>query len=119
MRKAFHKAATDLPEGIILHRGIGVGGDTYKSVVGSVIQDGSFQSCSYGKNAAFSYHPSQLRIHVGKGVKAVMATTFSKFGSAEREVILHPNTRYVVLSVENVGGKNVVNVLALPHKDES
>lgn len=117
MRDAFEKAAVELPSGIMLHRGINVGGDTYKSVVGAVIQDGSFQSCSFGSNAAFSGKISQLRLHVTKGVKAVMATTFSNFGGAEREIILHPNTRYVVMQVGKQGGQNVVDVLVLPHED--
>lgn len=117
MRKAFHKAAVELPEGIILHRGINVGGDTYKSVIGAVIQDGSFQSCSYGKSAAFSGKQSQLRLHISKGVKAMMATTFSTFQQHEREIILHPNCRYVVMKVETKNGKNVVDVLVLPHED--
>jgi predicted DNA-binding WGR domain protein len=117
MRKAFAKAAVDLPEGIILHRGLNVGGDTYKSVIGAVIQDGSFQSSSYGKKAAFSGKTSQLRLHVTKGVKGMMATTFSGFGSSEREIILHPNCRYVVTGVESKNGQNVVDVLVLPHEE--
>ena len=116
MREAFDKAAVELPEGIILHRGVNVGGDTYNSIIGAVIQDGSFQSCSYGKKAAFSGKSSQLRIHVSKGVKGVMATTFSHFGTGERELILAPNTRYIVTKVEKVGGQNVVDVIALPHE---
>lgn len=116
MRKAFAKAAVDLPEGIILHRGINVGGDTYKSVIGAVIQDGSFQSSSYGKKAAFSGHQSQLRLHITKGVKAIQATSFSNYGTGEREIILHPNCRYVVTSVSQENGKNVVDVIVLPHE---
>lgn len=118
MRAAFKKAAVDLPEGIILHRGLGVGSDTYKGVIGAVIQDGSFQSTSYGDQAAFSSYNTQLRLHVGKGVKGLMATSFSKFGTGEREVILHPNTRYLVMNVEKgANGKTYVDVLVLPHED--
>jgi hypothetical protein len=115
MRAAFAKAAVELPEGIILHRGIGVGGDTYKSVVGAVIQDGSFQSTSFGNSAAFSGKESQLRLHVTKGVKAMMAATFSSH--SEREIILHPNTRYVVMGVEYKNGQNHVDILVLPHEE--
>jgi predicted DNA-binding WGR domain protein len=117
MRKAFSKAAVELPEGIILHRGVNVGGDTYKSVMGAVIQDGSFQSASYGKKAAFSGMKSQLRLHVTKGVKGMMATSFSNFGTGEREIILHPNCRYVVMNVESSGNENIVDVLVLPHEE--
>jgi hypothetical protein len=115
MRAAFAKAAVELPEGIILHRGIGVGGDTYKSVIGAVIQDGSFQSSSFGGTAAFSGKESQLRLHVTKGVKAMMAATFSSH--SEREIILHPNTRYVVMGVKYENGQNHVDVLVLPHEE--
>jgi len=117
LRKAFHKAAVELPEGIILHRGISVGGDTYKSVIGAVIQDGSFQSASYGDKSAFSSLKSQLRLHIGKGVKGMMATTFSQYGAGEREVILHPNCRYVVMNVTDKGGQHFVDILVLPHEE--
>ncbi|WP_175787492.1 WGR domain-containing protein [Burkholderia anthina] len=116
MRKAFAKAAVELPDGIVLHRGLNVGGDTYKSVIGAVIQDGSFQSSSYGKKAAFSGMSSQLRLNISKGVKGMMATSFSKYGHGEREIILHPNCRYVVTGVQTKNGQNIVDVLVLPHE---
>jgi hypothetical protein len=118
MRDAFKKAAVELPEGIILQRGIGVGADTYKSVIGAVLQDGSFQSASYGEGdkAAFG-HSTQLRLHITKGVKGMMATTFSNYGSGEREVVLHPNCRYVVMKVEPKAGYNYIDILVLPHEE--
>jgi hypothetical protein len=95
-----------------------VGADTYKSVIGAVIQDGSFQSASYGEGdkAAFG-HSTQLRLHITKGVKGMMATTFSKYGKGEREVVLHPNCRYVVMKVQPQGGYNYVDILVLPHEE--
>ena len=122
------KAATELPEGIILYRGIDVGESTYKSIVGGVIQDGSFQSTSYGSQPAFASKQTWLRMHVGKGVKAVDATVFSDFKSGEREIILKNNARYAVLKVEkhdnfktstgaSMGPKTIVDVLVLPHED--
>lgn len=127
MVTAFKKAATDLPEGTVLWRGLGVGEDTYKSVTGSVIQDGSFQSCSFGDKPAFSGYKTWLKIHVGKGVKALHATNFSHFGSGEREIILQNNVRYAVLAVHHhknfvtssgtsMGERTVVELLALPHE---
>lgn len=116
MVKAFEKAAIDLPDGIILHRGLDAGRETYDPVVGAVIQDGSLQSCGYGSNEAFSKKQSQLRLDIAKGVKGMMATTFSKLDKHEREFILHPNCRYVVMKVEK-GHPNRVDVLVLPHED--
>ena len=117
MRSAFEKVATEIPAGTILHRGLSVGQSTYEKVLGAVIQDGSFQSASFGTQAAFSGKQSQLRIHVGAGVKGIDATTFSALGSAEREIIMAPNTRYVVMAVHpgKHGGHAIIDVLALPH----
>lgn len=116
LQKKFAEAAVDLPEGIVLHRGIGVGKSTYDSVVGAIIQDGSLQSSSYGASAAFKNKPTQLRLHVGKGVKALDITGTSIFGTGEREIVLAPNTRYAVMKVENgPGGKTYVDILVLPH----
>jgi len=128
MVKAFAKAAMDIPEGTILWRGLGVGEDTYKSVTGAVIQDGSFQSTSFGSAPAFGSYKTWLKIHVGKGVKGLHATSFSKFGSGEREIIVKNNVRYAVLSVthhdnfvdskgKSHGQKTIVDLLALPHED--
>lgn len=128
MRDAFDKAAQDLPEGTILWRGIGVGEETYKSVVGAVIQDGSFQSSSYGKTPAFGSKPTYLRMHIGKGVKALHATSFSNFGTGEREIIIDRNVRYAVIGVthhdnfidsagKSHGKKTIVDVMVLPHED--
>ena len=111
LRNAFDKAAIPLPEGIILHRGVGVGQQTFKSVVGAVIQDGSFQSTSYGSKAAFSSQSSQLRLHITAGVKAVLAAHVSSHG--EREILLDRNCRYLVMGVD---GKNV-DILVLPHEE--
>jgi predicted DNA-binding WGR domain protein len=128
LRKAFDEAAQELPEGIILWRGIGVGGDTYGSVVGGVIQDGSVQSCSYGDSPAFSSKETLLRIHVPAGVRAVHATAFSNFGKGEREIILDRQVRYAVVKVtkydnfkpdgssKSFGKKTVVDLIALPHE---
>lgn len=132
--KAFEKAAVEIPEGTILWRGIGVGQSTYESVVGGVIQDGSFNSASYGSSPAFSSHSTWLRIHVAKGVKGVHATSFSGFGTGEREIIVQNNVRYAVLKVEHhkvleidnimasgpnkkqkFTNKTIVDVIALPH----
>lgn len=127
MVKAFQKCAIDIPEGTVLWRGIGVGEDTYKSVVGAVIQDGSFQSCSFGDKPAFGGYSVWLKINVTNGVKGVHATNFSKFGSGEREVIIQNNVRYAVLSVthhnnfvsssgKSHGSKTIVELIALPHE---
>jgi predicted DNA-binding WGR domain protein len=129
MISAFNKAATELPEGTILWRGIGVGGDTYKSVVGAIIQDGSFQSTSYGDHPAFSHKQTWLRLHIGKGVKAIQAAgVFSHFGTGEAEIVLPPNCRYAVLKVTDEanmtttsgskhGKKTIVDILVLPNDD--
>lgn len=128
LRKAFDECAQELPEGIILWRGIGVGGDTYGSVVGGVIQDGSVQSCSYGDSPAFSSKETLLRIHVPAGVRAVHATAFSNFGKGEREIIIDRQVRYAVVKVtkydnfkpdgsnKSFGKKTVVDLIALPHE---
>lgn len=128
MVKAFEKAAQDIPEGSILWRGLDVGLDTYQSVVGGLIQDGSFNSASYGSRPAppFSSKQTFLRIHVTKGVKAMDATVFSNFGSQESEVIIQNNVRYMVLKAEHHknfvdsagyshGSKNIIDVIAIPH----
>lgn len=124
---AFKKAAVDLPEGSILWRGLNVGQSTYESVVGGVIQDGSFNSASYGDYPAFSSKPTWLRIHVPKtGVKAVHATSFSNYGTGEREIIIQNGVRYAVLKVQHhkvykttsgksFQNKTIVDVIALPH----
>lgn len=129
MVSAMAKAAAELPEGTILWRGIGVGGDTYKSVSGALIQDGSFQSCSYGDHPAFAHKQTWLRLHIGKGVKALHAAgVFSNFGSGESEIILPPNCRYAVLKVTDTanmvstggshhGKKTIVDILVLPNDD--
>ncbi len=125
--KAFDKAAVPLPAGSVLWRGIDVGHDTYKSVTGALIQDGSFQSSSYGATPAFSGRKTWLKIHTGENVKAIHATSFSAFGTGEREVILANNTRYLVMKTEkhdnfkdsngnSHGPKTIVHVLALPHE---
>jgi len=131
--KAFEKAAVEVPEGTILWRGIDVGQSTYESAVGGVIQDGSFNSASYGSTPAFSSKATWLRIHVAKGVKAVHATSFSAFGTGEREIIIQNGVRYAVLKVEHhkefavddilsssgkpttYKNKTIVDVIALPH----
>jgi cation transport regulator ChaB/ADP-ribose pyrophosphatase YjhB (NUDIX family) len=123
--EAFKKAAVDLPEGATLWRGLGVGAATYKSVEGGVIQDGSFQSASYGASPGFSSYGTWLRIRAGKGVKAVAASAVSSY-SSEREIVIQNNVRYMVLKVEthdnfvdstgkNWGKKTIVDVIALPH----
>lgn len=126
MVNAFAKAAKEIPEGSVIWRGIDVGASTYKSVVGGLIQDGSFNSASYGASPAFSGKPTWLKIHVPKGVKGVDATIFSNFASQEREIIIQNNVRYLVLKVEKHdnykttdgktwGPKTIVDVIALPH----
>lgn len=128
MVKAFEKVSQEVPEGTILWRGIGVGLDTYKSVVGGLLQDGSFNSSSYGSNPAFKFEPTWLRIHVTKGVKGLDATQFSNYGAGEREIIIQNNVRYLVVKAEHHknfvdsdgtswGSKNIVDVIALPHED--
>lgn len=128
MLEGFKKAAQDIPEGTIIWRGIGVGKSVYDSVAGGVIQDGSFQSSSYGAHPGGPGYGKQtwLRIHVAKGVKGIDATNFSIFGSGEREIIIQNNVRYAVLKVEqhqnfkdsngkSHGKKTIVDVIALPH----
>lgn len=128
MLDGFAKAAQDIPEGTIIWRGIGVGKSVYESAVGSVIQDGSFQSSSYGSHPGGPGYGKQtwLRIHVPKGVKAIDATNFSHYGGQEREIIIQNNVRYAVLKVEQHenftdskgakhGKKTIVDVIALPH----
>ena len=126
MIKALQAAAVPLPEGSILWRGIDVGAETYKSVVGSVIQDGSVQSSSYGSKPAFGSKQTWLKIYTTKGTKGIDATIFSSFGSGESEVILKNNIRYLVMKVDDPGtgdavgaakNKTVVHLLALPHDD--
>lgn len=125
---AFKKASTDIPEGTVLWRGIDVGQSTFESVVGGVIQDGSFNSASYGdKPAAIgASKDTWLRIHVTKGVKGLDATNFSIFDSGEREIIVQNGVRYAVLKVEHhkvwttskgakFSNKTIVDVIALPH----
>lgn len=125
---AFAKATQDIPEGTILWRGLDVGLETYKSVIGGLIQDGSFNSSSYGASPAFAGEPTWLRIHVTKGMKGLDATSFSKYKGGEREVIIQNNVRYLVVNAEkhknfvdsngtSWGTKNIIDVIALPHED--
>jgi hypothetical protein len=128
MVAAFKKASLDVPAGSILWRGIGVGQSTYESVTGGVIQDGSFNSASFGATPAFASHGTWLKIHVAEeGVRGVEATTFSEHGSHEREIIIQNGVRYAVLKVTHHKqyvatdgskwfNKTIVEVLALPHK---
>ncbi|CAB4122530.1 Nudix_Hydrolase domain containing protein [uncultured Caudovirales phage] len=128
MVKALAKAAVDIPSGTILWRGIGVGQSTFESVVGGIIQDGSFNSSSYGDRPAFEHQSTWLKIHIaGPGVKAISATSFSNYGTKEREIIIQNGVRYAVLKVthhktyKTTSGdvyynKTIVELLALPHQ---
>ena len=123
MVSAMAKAAVEIPDGTILWRGINVGSSTYQSVAGALIQDGSFQSCSYGGSPAMSGKKTWLRLHIGKGVKGLQAAgVFSHFGTSESEIILPPNCRYAVMHVTDKdathGGKTVVDILVLPNDTE-
>jgi hypothetical protein len=130
MIQAMANAATEIPEGTILWRGIGVGSSTYHAIAGALIQDGAFQSASYGDHPAFSGYGSWLRLHIGKGVKGLQAAgVFSHFGTSESEIILPPNCRYAVMQVTDdpnyqaTGGskhgkKTIVDILVLPNDDE-
>jgi hypothetical protein len=130
MVEAFKKASQSIPAGTILWRGIGVGASTFESVVGGVIQDGSFNSSSYG---AYPGGPGYskgtwMKIFVpSAGTKGFEATGFSNFGSGEREIIIQNGVRYAVLRVtkhknwtssdgKSHGPRTIVEVIALPHK---
>lgn len=125
--KGMAKASVSIPKGTILWRGVGVGKATFDSVVGGIIQDGSFNSSSYGDKPAFAGQSTWLRIHVATdGFKGMDATNFSNFGKGEREIIIQNNIRYAVVKVEQHKvfttssgekhhNKTIVDVIALPH----
>ena len=129
MVKAFEKAAVDIPAGTTIWRGLGVGKGTYDSVIGGIIQDGSFNSGSYGAHPGGpGYGQSTwLRIAVpASGVKGMDVTTFSSFQSGEREIVIQNGVRYAVLKTEKFanfidsngkghGSRTIVDVIALPH----
>lgn len=128
MVKAFKKAAVEIPEGTIIWRGLSVGQSIYESVTGGVIQDGSFNSASYGERprGPGSSAPTWLRIHVAKGVKGLNVTSISHYDNLENEIVISNNVRYAVLNVQHHdkwvdskgishGGRTIVDVIALPH----
>jgi len=128
MVKAFKKAAVEIPEGTIIWRGLSVGQSIYESVTGGIIQDGSFNSASYGERprGPGASSPTWLRIHIPKGVKGLNVTSISNYGEQEHEIVIQNNVKYAVLKVEkhdkwvdskgdSHGSRTIVDVIALPH----
>lgn len=128
--QAFDKAAVALPGNITLSRGVtpfGALQHTYFDTrVGTVLQDPAFISTSFGNRPGGSYSrcPIQMKLHIPGGVRGVLTTSFSP-ADHEKEIVLLPNTRFLVVHVEGRpaegrvdGGRRVVHVAVLPDKVE-
>lgn len=119
-RAAFDAVAVELPTNITLHRAMESYGkfpeDTFDQLAGTVLQDPAFTSTSYGNASAsrFGFMPIQLHLHVTEGVKGVPAKPFS-LSPSENEIILPPNTRFLVLATRvDDDGKRHVDMAVLP-----
>jgi hypothetical protein len=112
------KHSVELPEGMVLHRGISMPDQLhltkFKQNIGSIIQEPSLASTSWGANAAFSGHNTQMHIHLTKGVRGMSAKGAGIETDSEREIVLLPGTRYLISRVEKKGAQTHVHVLALP-----
>lgn len=109
----FHHHAVELPSDMVVHRGVNLSKTNWPDHIGSVIQEPSFASTSHGSFAAFNSQNTQLRIHLTKGVRGLPAKS-SMESDSEREIVLEPGTRYVVVSHEKKGTQDFLDVVALP-----
>lgn len=119
-----------IPEDVILHRGVGAArygqhqftldgvgyteADDLAKLIGSVQVDHGFISTSVGNSAAFSSHPIQLKIRAPKGTPASLVTSFSNYGTAERELILGRGQRMFVHNAYKKNGKWFLEVEIVP-----
>ncbi len=118
---AFDAVAVELPKGITLHRAL----DAHRSfpktafdtLAGAVLQDPAFTSAAYGTGPTgrFASYPIQLHLHVTEGVRGVPAAPFS-LNPAENEIILAPDTRFLVLGTQvDEDGLHHVDLAVLPN----
>ncbi|MGV6874460.1 ADP-ribosyltransferase [Pseudochelatococcus sp. B33] len=120
-RAAFDAVAVELPKNITLHRALESSSSfpegAFDKLAGTVLQDPPFTSTSYGEASAsrFGFMPIQLHLHVTEGVRGVPAKPFS-LNPAENEIILAPNTRFLVLGITvDEDGKHHVDMAVLPN----
>lgn len=117
---AFDAVAVELPKGITLHRAL----DAHRSfpktaldtLAGAVLQDPAFTSAAYGTGPTgrFADYSIQLHLHVTEGVRGVPAAPFS-LNPAENEIILAPDTRFLVLGTQvDEDGRHHVDMAVLP-----
>jgi hypothetical protein len=118
--RAMKKGAVPLPEGKVLYRGHdlskvpGLPGDTkdnmaaLKAQVGKVVQDPAMISTARTAAAAWS-GPAQWRLTIGPGVKGLAPP-----GQGESEIVLPPNSRYLIKSVKEVGGRVYIDAVVMP-----
>lgn len=113
-KRAFDQAATDLPDGIVLYRGMTLYEDLTHHV-GSIIQDASLQSVSYGGRSAFS-GDTILQLKISPGVKGIAVETVSRH-AGEREIVLAANVRYQIDRVTRIRNNSaqLVEITVLPH----
>jgi hypothetical protein len=123
-------AHISIPEDVILHRGVGAARpgqaqfvldgvdftekDDLTKIIGSVQVDHGFISTSVGNSAAFSGHPIQLKIRAPEGTPASLVTSFSNYGTAERELILGRGQRMFVHNAYKTNGKWFLEVEIVP-----
>lgn len=123
-------AHISIPEDVILHRGVGharpgqpqftLNGvdftekDDLTKIIGSVQVDHAFISTSVGNQAAFHTHPIQLKIRAPEGTPASLVTSFSNFGTAERELILGRGQRMYVHNAYKQNGKWFLEMEIVP-----
>ena len=123
-------AHISIPEDVILHRGVGYArpgqpqfhldgvdfteADDLTKLIGSVQVDHAYISTSVGNSAAFAGHPIQLKIRAPKGTPASLVTSFSNYGTAERELILGRGQRFFIHNAYKVNGKWFLEVEIVP-----
>ncbi len=113
--KGITKASIPLPEGMLLTRRHDMGTSDLISLSqikpGTVLQDPGIISTSTSSTAWSGRVECEMT--VGPGVKGLPAASFS-YSPGEREVILPPNTRMVVTSIETI---NLFSQKPVPVKD--
>lgn len=112
-RKAFDEVSIDVPDGLVLYRGLDLNARA-EDLVGKIIQDASIQSTSYGDSAAFT-RSTILRLKIEKGVKGIAVESVGRFGAGEREIVLAPNVRYQIDKVIETGTRKILEITVLPH----
>ncbi len=117
-----HKAAQDLPPGATVIRGISMTDQQTKQLansVGKVLQEPAMSSTSIKPD--WGWHGNvQWRLTATPGAKGLYVGQGISSSSSEKEVILPPNSRYLITAVEKQGTKTIVHGLILPyHKGQN